>query len=147
MQNATTTAGDVVPPFKLIRAAITRGGELKWPMLDVIIVVVVAPLVIMIFLYSLWRFRRRQQQVFLAIRNANGGSLDGGVLSYQELDDQLPVRSFDKSKLQGRDCETCAVCLEDFEDGDEMRRLIRCGHDFHIKCIDPVGLPRVSVPD
>ncbi|KAJ2004896.1 hypothetical protein GGI04_002443 [Coemansia thaxteri] len=32
--------------------------------------------------------------------------------------------------------ENCAVCLEDFTAGDEVRRL-PCRHFFHIACIDP----------
>jgi len=32
--------------------------------------------------------------------------------------------------------EVCGVCLVDFEDGDELRRLLPCGHRFHRECID-----------
>lgn len=30
----------------------------------------------------------------------------------------------------------CAVCLEDFEEGEKGRTLPKCGHDFHLECID-----------
>jgi hypothetical protein len=34
----------------------------------------------------------------------------------------------------------CLVCLCDFEDGQEARNLIKCGHLFHRECIDQVCL-------
>jgi hypothetical protein len=36
---------------------------------------------------------------------------------------------------EGRKLE-CAVCLEDFEQGEQGRTLPKCGHDFHLECID-----------
>ncbi|QDS69745.1 hypothetical protein FKW77_010099 [Venturia effusa] len=32
--------------------------------------------------------------------------------------------------------ERCLVCLSDFEDKEEARKLVRCGHLFHKECID-----------
>ena len=31
--------------------------------------------------------------------------------------------------------DECAVCLQEYKDGDELREL-QCGHSFHHKCID-----------
>ena len=36
---------------------------------------------------------------------------------------------------RGRREETCAVCLEDFRDGD-LVRVLRCFHTFHRECVD-----------
>ncbi|KAJ2081176.1 hypothetical protein GGI16_007512, partial [Coemansia sp. S142-1] len=41
------------------------------------------------------------------------------------LSDQAPLHE-----------ENCAVCLEDFHAGEDVRRL-PCRHYFHIVCIDP----------
>ncbi|XP_076944820.1 RING-H2 finger protein ATL52-like [Bidens hawaiensis] len=30
----------------------------------------------------------------------------------------------------------CSVCLSVYEDGEEVRKLPRCNHSFHIACID-----------
>ena len=32
--------------------------------------------------------------------------------------------------------ECCAVCLGQFEEGDEVRMLLPCTHEFHKGCID-----------
>ena len=34
-------------------------------------------------------------------------------------------------------CETCSICLHDFDGKDMVRLLPRCAHLFHSKCIDP----------
>ncbi|KAJ6753553.1 NEP1-INTERACTING PROTEIN-LIKE 2 [Salix purpurea] len=31
---------------------------------------------------------------------------------------------------------SCAICLQDFRDGDSMRKLPYCGHCFHMSCLD-----------
>ncbi|KAL9403388.1 hypothetical protein Peur_000360 [Populus x canadensis] len=31
---------------------------------------------------------------------------------------------------------SCAICLQDFKDGDSMRKLPHCGHYFHLSCLD-----------
>jgi len=32
--------------------------------------------------------------------------------------------------------DTCAVCLGDFEEGEELRTMPECLHSFHVSCID-----------
>lgn len=41
--------------------------------------------------------------------------------------------------------ERCLVCLSDFEEKEEARKLIRCGHLFHKDCIDQVCTPFYTV--
>eukprot|EP00732_Lithocolla_globosa_P002627 Lithocolla_globosa_v1_NODE_1774_length_2345_cov_78.798253.p1 type:complete len:347 gc:universal NODE_1774_length_2345_cov_78.798253:46-1086(+) len=49
----------------------------------------------------------------------------------------LPIRVVDEADVKNPDGNlTCAVCLDDFEVGEQVREL-PCTHDFHVHCIDP----------
>ncbi|KAJ8900526.1 hypothetical protein K2173_025303 [Erythroxylum novogranatense] len=52
----------------------------------------------------------------------------------------LPVSKFEElvsGIVEGDPPESCAVCLYEFEGGDEIRRLKNCKHIFHRACLDP----------
>ncbi|KAL8050355.1 hypothetical protein ABFX02_06G077700 [Erythranthe guttata] len=46
----------------------------------------------------------------------------------------LPARKFKKGVVE--DGASCAICLCEFEDGEEVRTLPECAHSFHAPCID-----------
>jgi hypothetical protein len=69
------------------------------------------------------------------------GGQEGAVqeergLNKEVLNDMAVVK-FDKNKFKNLDHEakTCSICLEEFEDGDELK-FLWCLHRFHKKCID-----------
>lgn len=45
---------------------------------------------------------------------------------------KLPLQKFEK----GIYYETCAICLDDYVDGEKIR-ILPCNHGYHMKCIDP----------
>ncbi|CAN4105423.1 unnamed protein product [Withania somnifera] len=47
----------------------------------------------------------------------------------------LPTFSFDPSSTTGSGTE-CAICLAEYSQGDEIKVLPQCGHEFHVHCID-----------
>lgn len=58
--------------------------------------------------------------------------------------EKLPVQRFTRAHRQNSDSEsaddgssksTCVICMNDFEEGDEMR-VLPCKHQFHKGCVD-----------
>lgn len=95
--------------------------DLFQPLLDVIIVVILSPTVMMIFIYVLWRIRQRQRRK--------------QDVAPQRVVGNLPTKIFYESKRQENEPQECAICLEDFNDEDELR-IMPCKHEFHVTCID-----------
>ncbi|KAI3646907.1 hypothetical protein MP228_007128 [Amoeboaphelidium protococcarum] len=73
---------------------ISKQQDFQWPMLDIIIVTIIAPIVIFIFLYSLWRFRRRRFITADGEAPGDGGYI--GTLSDEDLQ-RLPVEIYEGS--------------------------------------------------
>ncbi|CAG8553797.1 4730_t:CDS:2 [Ambispora leptoticha] len=100
---------------------LVKDDLLQWPLLDVIIVVILSPTVVMIFIYILWRIRQRH--------------LNRQDIAPQQVVCNLPRKIYNQSKRQENDPQECAICLDDYADGDELR-IMPCKHEFHVTCID-----------
>lgn len=48
----------------------------------------------------------------------------------------LPQKTFAQARRQSSTKETCAICVEEFEEKD-MTRVLPCNHFFHPACVDP----------
>lgn len=65
----------------------------------------------------------------------------------QEVIKKLPKYNFYAVNTCGESQEvTCAICLQDFKDGDSARVLPNCKHSFHTQCIDEWLIRHGSCP-
>lgn len=81
-----------------------------------------------------WRIRRRYrddpnaQNFNQAFVNLQSVGLEKSVV------EALPTFEYKPSEMNSK--LECVVCLEEFEDGEKGRTLPKCGHNFHLDCID-----------
>ncbi|XP_010060349.2 NEP1-interacting protein-like 1 [Eucalyptus grandis] len=61
---------------------------------------------------------------------------------------RLPEYHFQSSKMAkiSDDGICCSICLQDFKEGETGRRLPKCGHIFHLECLDAWLVRRGSCP-
>ncbi|KAK2983273.1 hypothetical protein RJ640_009287 [Escallonia rubra] len=50
--------------------------------------------------------------------------------------DLIPAHKYEKDAGLTGDDNVCAICLCEFEEGEELRTLPECAHTFHVPCID-----------
>ncbi|XP_052186197.1 RING-H2 finger protein ATL64-like [Diospyros lotus] len=81
------------------------------------------------------RRRRHSMPEQEEIRQAASAGLDGNFISKF-----IPAHKFQKADpeaiLLPAEDGVCAICLCEFEEGEELRALPECGHSFHVACID-----------
>ena len=63
----------------------------------------------------------------------------------------IPSHKYHKKRVGGDGDDdqgggTCAVCLGDFEEGEELKTLPECMHSFHVSCIDMWLYSHTSCP-
>ncbi|OIV92944.1 hypothetical protein TanjilG_20606 [Lupinus angustifolius] len=93
----------------------------------------------------LWNQNHQHQQQSL---QAAAALSQNHVISYP-LAHLIPIHKYHKKgKVDGDEGgdSTCAVCLGEFEEGQELRTLPECMHSFHVPCIDMWLYSHTSCP-
>uniref|UniRef100_A0A7C9A688 RING-type E3 ubiquitin transferase n=1 Tax=Opuntia streptacantha TaxID=393608 RepID=A0A7C9A688_OPUST len=58
----------------------------------------------------------------------------------------IAVIKYTKENSRAVECTDCAVCLAEFEGGEELRILPKCNHAFHVPCIDTWLKSHINCP-
>ncbi|KAJ7533925.1 hypothetical protein O6H91_13G071500 [Diphasiastrum complanatum] len=99
-------------------------------------------IVLMVFvlahIYSKYLFiRRRQRQGLLwLVSPSQPRQANPKVGLHKSLLDLLPTFVYTSHSSCSKERLECAVCLSDFQEQEQGRRLPQCGHIFHTACID-----------
>ncbi|PKA66262.1 RING-H2 finger protein ATL51 [Apostasia shenzhenica] len=108
-------------------------------LIAIIIVVSAAVLVIAGYILASKFFRHRSREAAAAsatadsapwLPNAVSSGLDESLIS------KITAYNYSRSGGSAASDGDCSVCLAEFRDGESLRRLPKCGHAFHQRCID-----------
>ncbi|KAG9320092.1 hypothetical protein KVV02_003904 [Mortierella alpina] len=95
--------------------------EMDWPVLDAIVFIILSPAFVVLFMFFLWKVRQRQQRL--------------ADLAPPEVVSNLPIKVFYKAKVRDNEPLECVICLEEYQDEEELR-VLPCRHEYHTACID-----------
>jgi len=101
-----------------------------WSAMDAFVLIIVLPVAFMFGIFVIYKFRIDSFETEL--QNTSNVSL--GAATQEEVD-ALPIKIFNMKLKKENDPETCAVCIDDFVDGDKLR-VLPCHHEYHVECID-----------
>ncbi|CAA7030507.1 unnamed protein product [Microthlaspi erraticum] len=123
-------------------------------MLGSVVILFVAVILILCFhSYARWLFRRQNRRIRRRIsahlRSLSAARDPTQSSSLSPLDptvlEKIPIFVYSE-KTHKSPLEECSVCLSEFEEDDEGRVLPKCGHVFHVDCIDTWFRSRSSCP-
>ncbi|KAJ6794274.1 RING-H2 finger protein ATL3-like [Iris pallida] len=136
------TAGNPIPPATVSPA---RGYVVSRKIMLSGIAVLFAIVIFILFLhlYVRWHVRRRydrrrrRSRLFseaASSEDQNQRSAPRGL--EKEVLNSLAVEVFSAGDGDAEEEADCAVCINEFDEGEKVRVLPRCGHRFHVDCID-----------
>ncbi|XAR72029.1 hypothetical protein NMG60_11018518 [Bertholletia excelsa] len=82
--------------------------------------------------WTVWWFNRSSPNPrgFVSQQEEAPSSIENSLAEF------IPAHKYQKdSSIIGED-NTCAICISEFQEGEELRTLPECLHSFHVPCID-----------
>ncbi|KAH7548079.1 hypothetical protein JRO89_XS14G0063700 [Xanthoceras sorbifolium] len=83
---------------------------------------------------NLFRYDLLSGSICSKCNNVGGLALDSTVS--RGFNSNSSLISFEYDHPLGERDTTCSICLREFEDGDDVRVLPECKHEYHVHCID-----------
>lgn len=115
-----------------------------FPMLNITLLVLLVPMLAVITLWLVLNCRNGESAYYdeyEAIYPQRRRVLPQDLPASIDAVNNLPKNRYDPQTRGPNDADLCAICLDDFAAGEELRKL-PCKHEFHVGCIDPWLLTR-----
>ncbi|KAM6970624.1 E3 ubiquitin-protein ligase RNF43 [Aplochiton taeniatus] len=120
----------------------------KWPHYDVGILLTIVLAILTIVLIFAFRYKCKSNRTWDSVHQQTMRAisrLESRTYSSEGCSGSQRHRGAWGSASSSNSSPLCAICLEDFQEGQNLR-IISCAHEFHKECVDPWLLQHRTCP-